>query len=352
MSDLNDPANSETRPQISPDDALPPVSPPSAGFIIQLFVIPGIIVLVIVLVWLMFTWLAFMDSDPQAYIDQMKQNNANSWQQAYNLSEELRQNETYKTDAALASQIAAFLNELLDQPLPKPSPNRGKFTRDERSEEIQRRGFLCKTLGEFYVADDALPVLIRAATEHEDDDDLRIRLAALEAIALLAENVRNKNAGDLAKHEDLMRLLMTSSRNEDHKIALRAAMGLAAVGSDEAIGRLEEMIDEPHHVDVHYNVATGLARHGNTACVEMLQEMLDSSEPRGVEGETKQQAREYKRAVILSNAIKAVKLLAKQNPTADLSMLEEPVNRLTQADVERPIRSEAADTLQVLQQRR
>ena len=39
------------------DDLLPPVEPPSAGFIIQLFVVPALIVLVIVSVWFTFSWL-------------------------------------------------------------------------------------------------------------------------------------------------------------------------------------------------------------------------------------------------------------------------------------------------------
>ena len=52
------------RPPISADDALPPVEPPSAGFIVQLFVIPGIIVFIIVMIWLLFNWLAQKGNDP------------------------------------------------------------------------------------------------------------------------------------------------------------------------------------------------------------------------------------------------------------------------------------------------
>jgi hypothetical protein len=60
---------SRTPSTLSPNDALPPVEPPSAGFILQLFVIPGVIVTIIVLVWLLFNWLAQMGNDPQAYVD-------------------------------------------------------------------------------------------------------------------------------------------------------------------------------------------------------------------------------------------------------------------------------------------
>ena len=54
--------------RFSPDDALPPVEPPSAGFILQLFVVPGVIVVVVIMIWLMFNWLAHMGTDPRSYV--------------------------------------------------------------------------------------------------------------------------------------------------------------------------------------------------------------------------------------------------------------------------------------------
>ena len=338
----------DTPDKISPSDTLPEVSPPSAGFLVQLFVIPGIIVLVIVMVWLLFNWLAFMGGDPQSYLAEMRQNKANSWQQAYNLSEELRQNEQHRHDAVLAASIADFLGDLLDQPLPPATGGRQQFQRDPRSEEIRRRGFLCKTLGEFYVTDAALPVLIRAASTHDEEDDLRVRLAALEAIALLAENAKDRTA---LQDPALMALLLEASQNPDHKIRLRAAFGLAAVGSDEAVGRLQQMLDEPQHVDVHYNVATGLARHGNIACIDMLQEMLNPDEPRSVADEPSDDARQFKRTMILLNGLKAIRRLAEVNGTADLSSLIGPVQKLADSALARQVRVEAKLTLAALQQR-
>ncbi len=342
-----EPANSPAK--ISPDDALPAVNPPSAGFLIQLFVIPGIIVLVIVMVWLLFTWLAFMGGDPDSYLKEMRQNKANSWQQAYNLSEVLRQNEEHRRDAGLAASVADFLSDLLDQPLPPATAGRQQSQRDPRGEEIRRRGFLCKTLGEFYVTDAALPVLIRAASTHDQEDDLRVRLAALEAIALLAENTEDRA---VVESSALMSLLRESSLNPDHKIRLRAAVALAAVGSDEALDCLQQMLDQPQHVDVHYNVATGLARRGKTACIEMLREMLDPYESRGVAGEPSQDARQFKQTMILLNALKAVRSLAESDPEADLSSLVEPVRQLADWKAARQVRLEAKLTLVVLQPQR
>ena len=54
--------------QMNPDDSLPPVEPPSAAFLVQLFLVPGIIVAIIVCVWLSFHWLAHLGNDPQAYV--------------------------------------------------------------------------------------------------------------------------------------------------------------------------------------------------------------------------------------------------------------------------------------------
>ena len=64
------------QPPLSPNDALPPVEPPSAGFIVQLFVIPAVIVAIIIIVWATFNWLAHMGSDPRAHVEALKRNSS------------------------------------------------------------------------------------------------------------------------------------------------------------------------------------------------------------------------------------------------------------------------------------
>src|SRR5581483_9884282 len=75
---------------LSPDDVLPPVEPPSAGFILQLFIVPGVIVVIIVMVWLMFHWLVQQGNDPEAYVAALQRNNEARWQAAVNLANALR----------------------------------------------------------------------------------------------------------------------------------------------------------------------------------------------------------------------------------------------------------------------
>jgi HEAT repeat protein len=165
----------------------------------------------------------------------------------------------------------------------------------------------------------------------------------------MAENLRASKPLD---DEALMPMLLAASREEDHKIALRAALALAAVGGESAIKRLEQMLQEPQHVDVHYNAATGLARWGDPAATDTLLEMLDPDEQRAVAAEPTDEAKAYKRAVIYFNALKATRMLAERNAGADLTPLAEAVQRLLDEDLEKQIRMEATSTLAILQQRR
>ena len=334
-------------PAPSGSENLPPVEQPSAGFIVQLFVIPGLIVLVIVLLWLGFSWLAHQGTRPEQLVRQMRQNKANSWQLAYNFSEELRQNETYRRNQALAEEVATFLDDLLDQPLPPRSGDSLGGT-NPRSQEIARRGFLCKALGEFLIPQTVLPVLIRAASAVADEDELRVQLAALEAIALLTENTRPEQTSISPK---LLAMLLAASEKMDRKIVSRAVVGLTATRQKKATDRLVQMLQEPHHVDVQYNVATGLARLGNPECVETLEEMLNPATVRGLTEEVNQSARQLKRLRILLNAVRATRLLAEKNPQVNIDRLRLAIERLLASEKNVQIRVEAEATLQALARR-
>ena len=81
---------SDTHSSPSPTDhGLPPVEPPSARFILQLFVVPAVIVTIIVLVWLLFNWLAQMGSDPTKYVAALRSNSKARWQAAASLADVL-----------------------------------------------------------------------------------------------------------------------------------------------------------------------------------------------------------------------------------------------------------------------
>ena len=158
---------------------LPPVEPPSAGFILQLFVIPAVIVLVVVLLGMLITSLANTgERDPAKIVATLRSSSQNRWQEAFELANALRneeQNPELKNNSELASQLA----ELLDEEITAGNTDDGS---------VKLRSFLCSAFGEFHV-DDGIAVLLRAAKEDPDD---YVRGSAINSLAILAEDFRHQ----------------------------------------------------------------------------------------------------------------------------------------------------------------
>ena len=108
---------------------------------------------------------------------------------------------------------------------------------------------------------------------------------------------------------------------------------------------------EPY-VDARFNAATGLARLGNPAAVPVLLDMLDPELRAGLETETAENTRENKRLLVHVNGLRAVELLAKANPNADLAQLKKAVQQLL-ADDDLPtgVKLKAQEVMNVLNDR-
>ena len=326
--------------RFSPDDVLPPVEPPSAGFIVQLFVVPGAIVVVIIMVWLMFNWLAHMGNDRDAYVRALSRNNEARWQAAYNLAEALRseriaQQPVLTVDKKLAEQLAGILAEEMEAGSMEERP-------------ISLRIYLSRALGEFRV-DDGLPVLIKAASTQRADAEADVRRAAIEGIALLAANFPD---GDkrFVDDEKLREALSEAAGDSDHRTRAAAAVAMGVIGGPAFFDKLHFMLEDSHP-DVRYNAALRLAHLGDASAVDVLAEMLDQKEMAGVEAEQEKDMRDFKRSVITVNALRATQQLAAKNPGADLAPLETAIERLRDSDAPADIRVEATSTLQSLRKR-
>lgn len=329
-----------------PDDVLPEVTAPSAGFILQLFLIPMIIVLIIVVVWLMFNWLAHLGSDPRELVRDLSKLNDASWQNAYTLSNMLR-NPDYdylKDDVRFNQQLAAVLDAQIDA---------GSMD-DNR---VRLRVFLCRALGEFRVTD-GLPVLIKAAGTQRDPAETDVRYASLEAIAVLA---KNSGAEQLRDNEDLMQMLRQVSlergeapddKQRRDELRSTAAYTLGVIGGPQALDRLHHILDDPY-ANARYNAATGLARHGDARAVPVLLEMLDPHNEHAVLQEQSASEKDSKRIAVLVNAIRATEQLAEkmaeQDSSVDLGELQIAVERLAESDSAR-VRTEAQEALLNLKQ--
>ncbi len=342
-----------------PSEMLPPVAPPSAGFILQLFLIPMLIVMIIVLVWLTFSWLAHMGSDPKDLVKGLKKGNDKSWQDAGTLGDLLRnpQMEHLKYDRELANELATELESQIK--LGRTDPN-----------SIKLRMFICRALGEFRVPD-GLPALITAATTERDaakiepaiSEDKRtlteidVRRAALEAIALLAKNVEGDSFQNDRALLDVLKKASTErgdpQKDERLRAELRstAAFALGVIGGNDALDQLERILDDAYP-NARYNAATGLARHGDLrAKTVLLGEMLDPTNPYVVEGEQHESEKQYKRTLVLMNGIRATQSLAEQNSADDMRDLQKRLEELASSDVPRSVRLEAQEVLQVITQR-
>lgn len=311
---MSDPAN----PRLSPDDALPRVEPPTGTFIVQLFVVPAIIVTLIVLVWVLFNWLAHMGSDPHQYLEQIRKQNANSWIAAHNLAEELRTKPALRQDAGVAKDLGAMLTESIDT---------GGFSKDD----VQLRVFLCRALGEFTVPD-GLPALLKAAHTQRREEDLDVRRSALEAIALLVSHVReSKTSTSPLDESELLPTLLKASREDQDALREGAAYALGVLGGEAANARLIELLTD-QQPNVRFNAATGLARQGRAEALPVLMEMLDIANLQGVSEEDGPQAQDFKRALIAINGLRAARQLVDAKPGLDVGPLKKAVNDLLAAD--------------------
>ncbi len=337
-----DPPDADRPPRdvVSASDALPPVEAPSAGFIVQLFVIPGVIVLIVVLVWLLFNWLAQMGNDPQSYVDAIKRNNAARWQAAVNLANALNNEQgpgfkELRQNREVVKELAAVLD--------------GELAAGSMEEKpVTFRIFLCRALGSFEVAD-GLPALLKAASTDRDPQETVVRRSALESIALLADNVRAADSKQPLSAPALESTLLAAATDADPLVRSSAAYVLGVIGGEPLLAQLQRMADDGY-ADVRYNAATGLARHGDPAAMAMLVEMLDPEEQAGVKIE-EEQSRVFKRALIEFNALRAIGTLLQSNSRLDGKQFVPAIEKLLKSSPPNNVSSEAENLLRTIRQR-
>ncbi len=167
-------------------EMLPPVEPPSAKFIVQLFVVPGLIVAAIVGVWLLFGKLASAEQDWQAMLADMKSSNEHRrGRGAMGLAQALAADQNRRgilsgpqvsTNPQVAKELSAFLAEMLTSSLQTPAA-------------VDQQAFLTRTLGMLDVPDAVLPVLREAMNPTRDRE---VRKNAVLAVATIAHRASER----------------------------------------------------------------------------------------------------------------------------------------------------------------
>lgn len=299
-----------TRRGSSPADALPPVEPPSAGFLVQLFLVPALIVGIIVSVWIAFHWLAQLGNDPQAYVRTLRRNTEGRWQAALNLANDLRGpgGAALKSDTTLAAELASILNDEVKSGRPIGSGHAAEQSRALCT-------YLCRALGEFTIPEAAGALVARA----DDAAHPHIAQAAVEGLAVLATNLAAAGRA-FTNPAKVTAAIIAATRASEREPRGSATFALGVVGGEGALERLRELCEDGDD-NVRYNAALGLARLGDTVAWQTLAEMLTLPDVAMRPDDPRSQADRYRRAMIVVNALKGVGLLVDDTgeaPPADI----------------------------------
>jgi len=308
-------------------EELPPVTPPSAGFIVQLFLIPALIVMAVVAVWALFGKLADSGNDWTPLVADLGSGNEHrQWRAAQELAQMIRNEqlrppqdrEPLASNPLVADALTALLRDSLKSTTSAP-------------EEILQQEFLVRALGALDADEKTLPVLADAMNESRD---IEVRKSSLMAVASIAGRRFDKAVGYNADKGDET---ITTARNplkeptvsdaalleelrratQDPQVVIRhlAAYATANISGPSAIEQLKVMLLDGDR-QTRANAVMGLARNGEPAAVAALMGLLkDAQKPfdsDSMQGKSAQelmaaeQAYKTEQPVLARNGLRAV----------------------------------------------
>lgn len=197
------PSDAPLLPHSSPDRGLPPVAPPSGRFLVQLFIVPGVIVLAVVLVVLAGSWLWKSTSSPERLLEDLDSTNANvRWPAAEKLAQTLKRDDDLASDPKMALRLAGLLQRRLaeydrglaelSREAPKLQPEEINKRREALKDKRRDIQFLSPCLGSLMIPVGA-PLLCEIASRGEDMDEKSLALLrrqAVWALGNLGENLK------------------------------------------------------------------------------------------------------------------------------------------------------------------
>jgi hypothetical protein len=280
----------------TPAEELPPVEAPTAGFIVQLFVIPAIIVVVVIAVWLLFGKLAGGERDAMDYVRTIRSDNENRrWRAAHELASLIGNDATLARDP----QLLGELTDLLDQELGKEG-------------NPKLRVYLAVALGVFQTLEarsesgrpvDPIAALCRALARKEPTD---VRMAAAESLAKQAARLDGA-----LEDPGAIKALAEASDDPEPELRKRSIYALGFFGGPEVDEILRKHLHDEDR-EVRYNAAFALGRRGDPAALPVFREVLNPTELSQVihlkNDEEKQNQVEAIQVVALQSLLTAVNL--------------------------------------------
>lgn len=319
-----------------PDD-LPPVKPPSVGFIVQLFVVPGLIVAAIVGIWLLFGRLATAEQDwHRQLVELQNPNEHRRWRGAMGLSQMLRADQDLgESSQHLAEnpELVKGIGDLLGAELERNG---------QREEDFQFQAFLARTLGLFDVPENLLPVLRQALRPGVDRE---VRKNALGSIAVMVDRLNRRHEPYPA--ELLSTEVIQSSADEDPLIRQLSAYTLGLFDTPASRSRLQVLLGDSNN-DVRVNAAIALARRNDRSGVPVFREILANAD-RAVE---KGSSDEFAQFLSVRNSLTALHQLTPLLTDTEKAELSQTIRPIAENYREPEIRVAAQSTLQTLSGRK
>jgi hypothetical protein len=262
MSEFSDPLASDEPQSAGPAGELPPVEPPTAGFIVQLFVIPAAVVAMVIVVWLLFGKLAGGERDANDYVETIRSGNEKTrWRAAHELASLIGNDKRLAEDSELLGNLTDLLNHELGQ-----------------QGDSRLKVYLAVALGVFQTLDahspsgqpmDPVETLCRALQARQPNE---VRRAAAESLAKQAARLR----GSLSDTKAIA-ALAEACADPEPELRKRATYALGFFGGDAVLDPLRKRLADEDR-EVRYNAALALGRRGDITPTAVFREMLSNAE--------------------------------------------------------------------------
>jgi HEAT repeat protein len=331
----------------SPEN-LPPVEPPSGRFVMQLFLVPGLIVAAVIGVWALFGQLSSGEHDWRQLITELRSSNEHRrWRGAMALAQVLRAD----TELGASGQKLAS-NPQISQELANVMMELLKGSQDDK-ELVSQQSYVARTLGWLDTREIVTPALLEAMDAKHDP---LVRSDAMKAVAMIAGrlNVAGKEFAD----EKVAERLIEVSQDSNPLLRQIAAYSLGLVVSDAADQRLQVMCEDKD-INTGVNAGLGLVRKKHQAGIPVLVRMLQSSmtpvAPDKMEGETDAERRVRADAQSTMNDVAAINALKGARSMVTLlnaeqhAVLKELCEKIAKESKIPRARIEAEETLRALQ---
>lgn len=314
-------------------EELPPVEPPSASFIIQLFVVPGLIVAAIVGAWWLFGKLASSEQDWQALVQDMRSDNEHRrGRAAHGLATLLSIDQHRKDDGgprlSMNPQVAQELSQFLAEMLKSSSP-------DEATIE-QQKG-LTQTLWLIDASEVTFPVLREALQSKHDREVRKNALLGISAAAFRASERGTPLSGDGIVEE-----IVEVAKDDDRLLRSTAAFALGFFPAKMTQQPLLVLLADAD-ADVRANAAIACTRQKSLAGLPVLREVLKTA----TETKTAPAAGDSSR-VAISMVMKSAGDLAALLDDATRKEFATSIEAISRSYPDQRVRFDAAQALQKL----